>query len=226
MDYSRWQSLPAMFFEQAEARAARDFLWAKHDGTYRSTTWGEAAQTVKDLSRGLRALGLEPGERVMLLSENRPEWLIADVAIMAAGGITVPAYTTNTIADNNHILTDSGARGAIVSTRALAKQLLPAALEAPDCKWVISIEDLEPGQSGPTEFHTWAEVVERGAAQPDDVAEIVARATRRDTACFIYTSGTGGVPKGVILSHGAVLCNCMGSYGLLEPLGLVDDVFL
>jgi long-chain acyl-CoA synthetase len=226
MDYSRWQSLPAMFLEQAAARADRDFLWIKRDGAYQPTTWGAAAQTVKDLSRGLRALALEPGERVVLLSESRPEWLIADVAIMAAGGVTVPAYTTNTVADNNHVLTDSGARGAIVSTRALAQRLLPAALEAPDCKWVISIEELDPGQSGPTAFHSWAGVVERGAAQPDDVAEVVARATRRDTACFIYTSGTGGVPKGVILSHGAILCNCMGAYHLLEQLGLGGDVFL
>ncbi len=226
MDYSRWQSLPAMFFEQAEARATRDFLWAKRDGAYHPITWGTAAQAVKDLSRGLRALGLEPGERVVLLSENRPEWLIGDVAIMAAGGVTVPAYTTNTVADNNHVLTNSGARGAIVSTRALAKQLLPAALETSDCEWVISIEELGQGPSGPTEFHTWAGVLERGAAQPDDVAEVVARATRRDTACFIYTSGTGGVPKGVILSHGAILCNCMGAYYLLEQLGLGDEVFL
>ena len=226
MDYSRWQSLPAMFLEQAEARAARNFLWAKRDGAYHPITWGAAAQAVKDLSRGLRTLGLEPGERVVLLSENRPEWLIGDVAIMAAGGVTVPAYTTNTVADNNHVLTNSGARGAIVSTRSLAKQLLPAALEAPDCKWVISIEELDPGQSGPTALHSWAGVLESGAARPDDVAEVVARTTRRDTACFIYTSGTGGVPKGVILSHGAILCNCMGAYYLLEQFGLVDDVFL
>ena len=226
MDYNRWQSLPAMFFEQAETRAARDFLWAKRAGAYHPTTWGAAAQAVKDLSRGLRALGLEPGERIVLLSENRPEWLIADVAIMAAGGVTVPAYTTNTVADNNHVLTNSGARGAIVSTRALAERLLPAALEAPDCEWVISIEELDPGQSGPTAFHTWAGIVARGAAQPDDVAEFVARATRGDTACFIYTSGTGGVPKGVVLSHGAILCNCMGAYHLLDKLGLDNDVFL
>jgi len=231
MDYMSIQSLPAMFLEQAAAQAEKNFLWSKHEGVYRPITWDAAAQAVKDLSRGLRALGLEPGERVMLLSENRPEWLIADIAIMAAGGITVPAYATNTVADNNHVLTHSGARGAIVSTRALAERLLPAALEAPDCEWVISIEELDPGQSGPgqsgpTAFHTWAGIEARGAAQSDDVAEFVARATRGDTACFIYTSGTGGVPKGVILSHGAILCNCMGSYHLLEKLGLGDDVFL
>ena len=226
MDYSAWQSLPAMFFQQAEKMADRNFLWAKREGAYRPLTWGETARAVKDLSRGLRALGLEPGERVVLLSENRPEWLIADLAIMAAGAISVPAYTTNTSADHNHLLTDSGARGTIVSTRALAGRLLPAAIEAPDCKWLICIEDLDSGQQGPIETHGWDRVLDAGAARPDDVAEIVARAKRSDTSCLIYTSGTGGVPKGVMLSHGAILCNCMGAYHLLEQIGLGDDVFL
>ena len=226
MDYSAWQSLPAMFFEQAGKAAEKNFLWAKRDGAYRPLTWGATARAVKDLSRGLRALGLEPGERVVLVSENRPEWLIADVAVMAAGAITVPAYTTNTSADHSHLLTDSGARGAIVSTRALAERLLPAAIEAPDCKWLICIEDLDSGRQGPVAIHGWARVLEAGAARPDHVAETVARAKRGDTACFIYTSGTGGVPKGVMLSHGAILCNCMGAYHLLEQIGLGGEVFL
>ncbi len=226
MDYSAWQSLPAMFLERAETFGDRNFLWARHEGVYRPLTWRQAAQTVKDLSRGLRKLGLKPGERVVLLSENRPEWLISDVAVMAAGAIAVPAYTTNTSADHNHVLTDCGARGAIVSTRELARNLLPAAIEAPDCKWVISIEELDPGQRGPIELYGWAEVLDKGAALSDDVAEVVAQAKRGDTACFIYTSGTGGVPKGVMLSHGAILCNCMGAYHLLEQIGLGDDVFL
>ena len=125
MDYSAWQSLPALFFQKAGELAEKDFLWAKRDGAYQSMTWREAETAVRDLSRGLRALGLERGDRVLLLLENRPEWLIADIAIMAAGAITVPTYTTNTATDHAHILGNSGARGAIVSTRALAKRLLP-----------------------------------------------------------------------------------------------------
>ncbi len=225
-DYSAWQSLPGMFFEQAGKLAGKNFLWAKRDGAYQPMTWGQTEQAIKDLSRGLRALGLERGERVVLLAENRPEWLIADVAIMAAGGITVPAYTTNTTADHMHILSDSGARGAIVSTRALAKRLIPAAIDAPDCDWVVTIEDLEPAQRGPVDIQTWAQTLEKGAALPDDVSGLVGGLKREDTACFIYTSGTGGTPKGVMLSHGAILCNCMGAYHLLETLGLGNDVFL
>ncbi len=226
MDYQSWPSLTGLFFKQAEAFGDAPFLWAKRDDAYRPLSWHDTAAAVKDLSRGLRELGLEPGDRVVLVSENRPEWLIADLAIMAAGAITVPSYTTNTADDHNHILTHSGARGAIVSTRALARRLLPAAIEAPDCKWVVGIEDLEIEQKATLDNHLWAEVLARGRALPDDVADKAGAAKRDDVACLIYTSGTGGTPKGVMLTHGNILCNCMGAHALLETIGLGNDVFL
>ena len=226
MDFTAWPSLTAMFFEQAAARGDKNFLWSKVDGTYRPQTWGEVCAQVKDLSRGLRDLGLERGDRVVLVAENRPEWLVADVAVMAAGGITVPAYTTNLPGDHLHILSNSGAVGAIVSTRALAKKLMPAVLDAPDCRWVVAMEDLHQGQAGPKAVHHWDAVTERGRALPDDVEDYAAVAQRGETACIIYTSGTGGVPRGVMLSHGAMLCNCMGAYDLLVKVGLGHEVFL
>jgi len=226
MDYGAWQSLAALFFDQAERHGSQPFLWAKRNHAYQSLSWSEVAQTVKQLSLGLRGLDLERGDRVVLVSENRPEWLIADLAVVAAGGITVPAYVTNTAADHNHILTDSGAVGAIVSTRALANRLLPAAIEAPACKWLVAIEDLDRHQATTLTIHSWSEILEVGKAAPDDVAQEIAKAKREDTACFIYTSGTGGVPKGVMLSHGNILCNCMGAYHLLESFGLGDEVLL
>ena len=226
MDYSAWASLPAVFFEQAAQLADRNFLWTKQDSAYRPTTWRTAGQSVAHLARGLRALGLEPGQRVVLVAENRPEWLIADVAIMTAGGITVPAYTTNTVSDHLHVLRDSGAAGVIVSTKELAGRLLPAAIEAPDCKWAITMEDAGVGQSATVALHAWTDVLARGAEAGGEIAPMVERIGRGDTACFIYTSGTGGTPKGVMLSHGAILCNCMGAYGLLKELGLDHEVFL
>ncbi|MGH7113866.1 MAG: AMP-binding protein, partial [Stellaceae bacterium] len=75
MDYDRCRSLPAMFFEQADRLGDRPFLWAKHDRRYRSMTWAAAARDVRRLARGLRALGIGPGERVALVAENRPEWV-------------------------------------------------------------------------------------------------------------------------------------------------------
>ena len=226
MDYSAWASLPAVFYHQAARLADRNFLWDKRNGAFRPRTWHAVERDVTNLAKGLGALGLEPGERIVLVSENRPEWLIADVGIMAAGGITVPAYTTSTISDYRHILTDSGAVGVIVSTDALARRVLPAAIDAPDCKWCIMIEEMTLGQSATLDLHEWDDVLAKGAADPQDVAVKVDQIKRGDTACFIYTSGTGGAPKGVMLSHGAILCNCMGAHALLEELGLEDEVFL
>ena len=226
LDYQAWPSLTALFFHQAERLADKPFLWAKRDGRFQALTWRAVAERVSRLSRGLRALGLAPGERVVLVSENRPEWLIADLAIMAARGITVPAYITNTSADHNHVLTDSGAIGVIVSTRALARNLLPAAIEAPACRFLVAMEtlDLEPATT--LEVHGWDAVLASGARGPDDLAQHVAEAQRGDVACFIYTSGTGGVPKGVMLTHGNLLCNCAGTFALLRDHGLADEVFL
>ena len=92
-------------------------------------------------------MGLEPGDRVMLVSENRPEWLIADLAIMAAGCVTVPTYTTNTTRDHTHILGNSEAKAVIVSNQKLAKTLVPAVMFSSECHHIIGMENIRTGQS-------------------------------------------------------------------------------
>src|SRR6266851_7360535 len=215
MDYASCRSLPAMFFEVATQRAARAFLWAKRAGKYHPVSWDEAADSVRLLARGLAALGIEAGDRVALIAENRPEWVIADLAIMAAGAITVPAYVTNTIDDHRHILGNSGARAAIVSTASLAGRLIPAAAQVPSVRVVIAIEDVGEAPQG-LDLHRWDSVLALGDESGD---ERLAALTPDDTACLIYTSGTGGVPKGVMLSHRNIIANCRGAYRLLEMLG-------
>jgi long-chain acyl-CoA synthetase len=225
-DLRRWRNLPEMFLAQAERLADKPFLWRKNEGAFRPMRYGEAARQVRHLAGGLAALGVGAGDRVALVAENRPEWAIADLAIMALGAVTVPAFTTNTTADHRHVLTHSGAKGAIVSSRAIAGRLLPAALESPELKFVIGLEPLEAGQAEPFATETWQAVLAAGAAAADDMAERIARIARDDTCCIIYTSGTGGTPKGVMLSHGAILCNCAGAIEVLAELGLDDEVFL
>ncbi|HEY0116864.1 MAG TPA: AMP-binding protein, partial [Allosphingosinicella sp.] len=132
-------NLVAMFLARATEHGDKPFLWAKKQGEWRPISWREAAETVSKLAAALKRVGLGPGERVMLVSENRPEWLIADLAIMAAGCVTVPTYNTNTERDHQHILDDSGARAVIVSTPKLAKTLLPAAVRSSNCEHVIGI---------------------------------------------------------------------------------------
>jgi len=226
MDDQSWRSLVALFFERAAGRGDRPFLWVKHDGRYQPISWREAAREVTALARGLKALGIARGDRVALVSENRPQWTIADLAIMAAGGITVPAYTTNTVDDHRHILANSGARAVIVSTNALALRVIPAADQVTTIENIITIEPLTAAQVSHAEIHSWQQVNSLGATVADDIAEGVAQIDRDDTACLIYTSGTGGVPKGVMLSHANILANCRGAYRLLESIGFGDEVFL
>lgn len=226
MEERTWPNLAAMFFAQAERRGDRPFLWAKHDGAYRALSWRAVATQVMEVARGLRALGLKRGDRVALVSENRPEWAIADLAIMSAGAITVPAYTTHTVEDHRYLLGNSGARIVIVSTPALARRVLPAADQAEDVTHVVAIEAPERGQASNVEVVTLAELGARGRSAGGDVAGWVEELAQDDLACLIYTSGTGGLPKGVMTSHGNILANCHGAYRLLEILGLEDEIFL
>ena len=153
----RFENLVAMFLTRADEKGDRPFLWAKRDGQWRPISWSDAARQVAALAASLKRIGLEPGDRVCLVSENRPEWLLADLGIMAAGCITVPTYTTNTIRDHAHILGNSGARAVIVSNQKLAKNLVPAVLTSTDCHHIIGMEDIRAGQlpDWVTEHH-WA----------------------------------------------------------------------
>ena len=226
MKYDTWPNLAAMAFETMSDVGDRPLLWAKSSGAWHSVSGREARERCACIARGLKALGVGAGDRVALVSESRPEWVIADLGIMAAGAISVPTYITNQVSDHLHVLTNCGAKAAIVSTRALAARLMPAAEQAPDLEFVVSMEPLpdmaEPGVA----MHSWDDLLARHAGSVDDVAEQVRRIRRTDTACLIYTSGTGGVPKGVMLSHGAILSNCKGAYHLLLELGLDDEIFL
>jgi long-chain acyl-CoA synthetase len=226
MAEQEWQSLPAMFFAQAARLGAKPYLWSKRAGRWVPLSYGEAASQVRRVASGLLSLGIAPGERVALVSENRPEWTIADLAIMAIGGITVPAFTTNTMADHRHVLTHSGAKGLILSTKALAERVLPAALEAPDLAFVVAMEDLGLGQRLAKKLWTWAELSTMGEGAEAELEARIARLGRSDVSCFIYSSGTGGVPKGIMLTHGSILCNCRGAAHLLADLGIGDEVFL
>jgi long-chain acyl-CoA synthetase len=225
MDYDSCRSLPAMFFAQAERLGDKPFMWAKRDRRYQPVTWTAAARDVRRLARGLASLGIGPGERVALVAENRPEWVIADLAVMSAGGITVPAYATNTVDDHRHVFAHSGARAVIVSTPSLSARVLAAANQVDTMHTVVAIEPAA-GQASAVDIFSWDEVLARGGEPPDDIAGRVAALLPDDTACLIFTSGTGGVPKGVMTTHRNILANCRGAYRVLELLGLGDEVFL
>lgn len=232
-DFARFPNLVTMFLDRAQVKGEAPMLWAKRDGQWNALSWATVAAQVALLARSLRDIGLRDGDRVVLVSENRPEWCIADLAIMAAGLVTVPTYTTNTQRDHLHILENSGARAVIVSNQKLAQPLLAAAMQSGTTEHVIGIEPLRQMQSGTLSFHDWRTMTgqdrEHGDAAPA-LAEVRARLAgigRDDLACLIYTSGTGGAPRGVRQHHGAILANVDGAaHVLAEDFGWSDEVFL
>lgn len=229
--FADWPNLAALMFDRARRTPERPMLRCWRDGAWRGLTGLQFARHAAALARALRAAGLGAGERVMIVSENRPEYPIAEAALMAIRAVPVPAYTTNTVADHAHILRDCGARMAIVSTPALAARLIAAGAEAGG-----TLQDLvviEPGAEaapgGPRRL-IWDELV-APAALPDapweDIAAEAARILPGDLACLIYTSGTGGAPKGVMVPHRAVLDNCRGACSIIATLPEVaQDVYL
>lgn len=214
--YPGWPNLPTLMFSRAREWADKPMLRAYRDGAWHGVTWGEFARRAASVARGLRAVGVGPGDRVLLVSESRPEVPISETALMAIRAVPVPAYPVNTAADHAHILRDSGARVAIVSTQALAARVAAGAGEG----GLDLLICMEPGP-----YHHFA-ALEADPAPPDDVAAEAETIAEGCLACLIYTSGTSGQPRGVMLPHRAILANCRGAYELVRPLRLRDEVYL
>ena len=208
--YPIWPNLAAMMFDRARTWPKKPMLRWFRNGAWHGMTWSEFARRTASCARHLRAAGISAGDRVLICAENRPEYPIAETALMAIRAVPVPAYTTNTVADHAHLLRDSGARAAIVSSAVLAAKVAQAgALDLlvvmDDASWSALIADTAP---------------------PDDIAAETAQIPPTALACLIYTSGTGGAPKGVMLPHRAIMSNMRGAFVLLEPLKMEDEVYL
>jgi long-chain acyl-CoA synthetase len=220
-------NLLELFERTANRRASAPCLWAKRDGTYRPWSWQRVASEARLLAHALRVRGVAPGDRVLLVAENRPEWAIADLAIMAAGAVTVPAYITNTAENHAYLLNHSEAAAVVVSTERLAARLLPGLAATRALKLVISMEPLSAADQLSVPALAWPEALALGEQTGAASSAPPANLSRDDLACFIYTSGTGGNPKGVMLTHGNILANVAGAHAVLETLGLgEDEVFL
>ena len=187
----------------------------------------EVFDRIRELSLGLASFGVGPGDRVAIVSESRPEWVMCDLAILSRGAVTVPIYPTLSSAQARYILEDCGARLVIVSTRLQAEKVQEVRHLLPALEAVIVMEEAAVGAS----VVGLDAVEQRGHAQINaqwgagkDFRETARAVQPRDLATIIYTSGTTGEPKGVMLSHANLLSNLVAATEVL-PVG-VDDVAL
>lgn len=226
MAIKQWNSLTEMFFAQALTLRDKPLLFSKKGETWQSETWQQVAEKVARLGAALRAMGVDKGDRVVIVSENRPEWMVADFAVMAIGAVSVPTYTTNTVRDHLHIIENSGAKAAIVSTKNLARTFLRAAHQCDEMQHAVVMEPVALEQQLNVTVYEWNTVIGEQQADVDSLRKEADDVRRDDIACIIYTSGTGGAPKGVMLHHGSLLHNAEGASSVIEPLGLQDNAFL
>jgi len=218
LNFDEFNSVVKIFEKQSSTLQDQPYLWRKIDDKYLSLSWKEVRINVERFSTALRNLGILEGDRVVIVSENRPEWQIADLSIMAIGAISVPAYTTSTTKDYEYIIKHSGARCIIVSNHDLANKVLPAVLNSHMCQTVIKINNDNKNYDVPITVLSWNSLINENNNSVLQLTESIKNHKRTDTACIIYTSGTGGNPKGVMLSHGAMLANCTGCKYLLEDM--------
>ena len=218
IDYENINSVLSIFDAQARKFADKPYLWRKVQNKYESLSWNEVYNKVSKTTLALSELGIIAGDRVAIISENRPEWQIADLAIMSIGAITVPAYTTSTTNDYEYILNHSGARCVFISNHELSKKILPAVLNSPKCQTVIKFDEENIKYEEPIQILQFNSLIKENINKNFELNKLINKHKRKDAACIIYTSGTGGNPKGVMLSHGAMLTNCTGAAYLLKNL--------
>jgi long-chain acyl-CoA synthetase len=221
--YPEWPNLATLMFARAADWPARTMLRWCHQGSWRSMRWGTFGRQAARVARGLRAEGLRAGDRVLIVSENRPEVPIVETALMAIRAVPVPTYVTNTVADHVHILRDSGARGAIVSTPALAQKLRAAVAQTGG---LLFFAVIDPDPEAATSYDMLAGDTALSDAEYDETVAAAATIPPEALACLIYTSGTAGAPRGVMLPHRAIMANCRGAFELMRPLRLRDETYL
>ncbi|MBP7707219.1 MAG: long-chain fatty acid--CoA ligase [Candidatus Aminicenantes bacterium] len=192
-----------------------DFMLVKKDGVYTPISTAEFGADVEHLALGLRALGFQPGQKLCLLSENRPAWTMTDLATLCAGGLTVPIYTTLVPEQIRYIVDDSDATIVVVSNADHWKKVEPLRTVLSKVRHYITF-----AETAPAGVLTLASVLEKGrelaAKEPDLYEAMVARVRPEDEATLIYTSGTTGVPKGVILTHDNLVSNIRTSAEIIQ----------
>lgn len=202
------QNLVQMFVNRAERYGTKTALLAKQQGRYREISWHDFSSSVRRFALGLAYLGVQPGDRVCLLSENRPEWAYADLAILSLGAVNVPVYPTSSLMDVEYIVNHSEAHILIVSTSDQFARVNAVASNCPRLKWIVVMDSVTAADERVIGFDAVSEKGRKREAQhPTFFDESVRKVRPEDLATIIYTSGTTGQPKGVMLTHHNFLSN-------------------
>ena len=206
-----------------QQHGSKTALSHKVDKEYQDISYTSLAERIKHFCLGLTELGLQKGDRVALLSENRPEWAITDLAILAGGGVTVPMFATSTSGQVEYIVRDSGAKIICVSSERQLQKIKEWDENVPtSLQHIVIFDELEDDS-----VHTFDEVCELGqqVENGDQVYQQASEAvTPDDLASIIYTSGTTGDPKGAMLTHSNFMSNVQAATGIVT-IG-TDDIFL
>ena len=222
MNLNEFNSLTELFFYQADKQNPESvFLEWLNPKNKKILTWSETSLNIYKFAKILKE-NINDGDRCLLISENRPEWLISDLAVMLANGITVPAYTTYTERDYKYLIEDCQPSVIIISNNEMYNKLKNTIKEKIYIKKIITFEKIE-GENNDKylDFNT---IAESNLLENEKIKNTNLK--RTSPACIIYTSGTGGNPKGVILSHGGILNNLEGACEILEPLIDKRPIFL
>ena len=229
MNLDNINNLIELFANQANNKNKKDiFLQWLNTGNKKIYTWEETEKNILKLSKIVKE-NIQEGDRCLLVSENRPEWLVSDLAIMLAGGITVPAYTTYTEGDYKYLIEDCEPSLVIVSNNEILKKLNSTINEKNYIKKIITLDEMDQVINNldlieKEKYLDFNSIMKNNLSKDDKIENN--KLKRNSPACVIYTSGTGGSPKGVILSHGGILNNVVGACEIVKPLLGSNPVFL